>query len=109
LLGIFKDLKSSDVWETLQEFWKLYQKKHYARVDDQDDDLWAPKEECAASDKDDWQIDMPDRDKIDDIEKASVDDDSPRPKTRPKLSCPTGIFKEISRYICNVKGLKSNG
>jgi hypothetical protein len=30
LLRIFKELKSSDVWDTLQDHWKLYQKKHYA-------------------------------------------------------------------------------
>jgi hypothetical protein len=35
-----------------------------------------PEEECEASDEDDWQIEMPDGDKIDDIEKACVDDDS---------------------------------
>ncbi len=38
-LGIFKDLKSRNVWETLQEYWKLYQKEHYARSHNQDDDL----------------------------------------------------------------------
>ena len=32
LLMIFKELKSSDVWNTLQYHWNLYQKKHYARV-----------------------------------------------------------------------------
>jgi hypothetical protein len=32
-----------------------------------------------ASDKDDWQIEMPDGDEIDNIEEASVDDDSPPP------------------------------
>jgi hypothetical protein len=31
LLRIFKELKSSDVWNTLQDHWHLYQKKHYAR------------------------------------------------------------------------------
>ncbi len=39
LLGIFKSHMSCDVWETLQEHLKLYQKKHYARDDNQDDDL----------------------------------------------------------------------
>ncbi len=86
MLGIFKDLKSSNVWKTLQEYWKLYQKKHYARGRSQDDDLRTPEEECAASDKDDWQIDMPDGHDIDDIEEASVENDSPCPKTRPRLS-----------------------
>ena len=30
---------------------------------------------------------MPDGDEIDDIEEASVDDDSPRPRNRQMLSC----------------------
>jgi hypothetical protein len=59
LLRIFKDLKSSDVWETLQDHWKLCQKKYYARGDNQDEDSRAPEEECVASDEDDWKIDMP--------------------------------------------------
>ncbi len=93
LVGIFKNLKSSDVWETLQEHWKLYQKKHYARGDNQDDDLRTPEEECAASDKDNWQRDIPDEDEIHEIEEASVDDDSQCPRTRPKFSCGTGIVR----------------
>jgi hypothetical protein len=32
---------------------KLYQKKHYAREDNQAEELMEPKEECEASDKDD--------------------------------------------------------
>ncbi len=35
LLRIFKELKSSDVWNTRQDHWKLYQKKHCARDDNQ--------------------------------------------------------------------------
>ncbi len=46
-----------------------------------------PKEECEASDEDDWQIAMPDEDEIDDVEEASVDDDSPPPRNRQRLSC----------------------
>jgi hypothetical protein len=48
----------------------MYQKKHYARDDNEVEELRAPEEEC------DWQIDMPDGDEIDDIVEASVDDDS---------------------------------
>jgi hypothetical protein len=62
--------------------WKMYQKKHYARDDNQVEELRKPEEECEASDKDDWQIDMPDGVEIDDVEKASVDDDSPPPRNR---------------------------
>ncbi len=43
-----------------------------------------PEEECEASDKDDWQIDMQDGDEIDDVEEASVDDDSPLPRNTDK-------------------------
>ncbi len=86
--------------------------KHYARGHNQDDDLRTPEEECTENDKDDWQIDMPDGDEIDDIEKASVDNGLSHPKshprTRPRLSSWTGIVKEILRYICYVKGLKNN-
>ncbi len=84
---IFKELKSSDVWSTLQDHWKLYQKKHYARDDNLFEEFWEPEEECEASDKDDWQIEMPEWDDIDDIEKASVDKDSPPPKNRQRLIC----------------------
>ena len=79
--------KSSDVWNTLQDHWKLYQKKHYARDDNQVEEFREPEEECEACDKDDWQIEMPDGDEIDDIEEASVDEDSPPPKNRQRLSC----------------------
>jgi hypothetical protein len=87
LLWIFKELKSSDVWNTLQDHCKLYQKKHYARDDDQVEKLREPEEECEASDKDDWHLKMPDGDEIDDIEKACVDDESPPPRNRQRLSC----------------------
>ncbi len=87
MLRIFKELKSSDVWNTLQDHWKLYQKKHYAEDDNQVEEFREPEEECEASDKDDWQIDMLDGDEIDDIEKACVDDDSPPPRNRQRLSC----------------------
>jgi hypothetical protein len=70
LLRIFKELKSSDVCNTLQDLWNLYQKKHYARYNNQVEELREPEDECEASDNDDWQIDMPGGDDIDDIEEA---------------------------------------
>jgi hypothetical protein len=60
----------------------LYQ--NYARDDNQVEELMEPEEECEASDKDDWQIDMQDGDEIDDVEEASVDDDSPLPRNTDK-------------------------
>jgi hypothetical protein len=65
----------------------LYQKNHYARDDNQVEESREPEEECEASDKDDWQIEMPDGDEIDDIKEACVDDDSPPPSYRQKFSC----------------------
>ncbi len=44
-------------------------------------------EEYEASDKDDWQIEMPNGDEIDDIQEASVDEDSPPLKNRQRLCC----------------------
>ncbi len=44
-------------------------------------------EECEASNKDDWQTNIPDGDEIDDVEEASIDDDSPPPRNRQRLSC----------------------
>ncbi len=87
LLRIFKKLKSNDVWNTLQRHWKLYQKNYYARDENQVEELREPEEKCEASDKDDWEIDIPDGDEIDDLEEASVDDDSPHPRNRQRLSC----------------------
>ncbi len=44
LLRIFKELNSSDVWNTLQDHWKLYQQKHYTRDDNQVEELGEPEE-----------------------------------------------------------------
>ncbi len=87
LLMIFKELKPSNVWNTLQDHWRLFQKKHYGRDDNQVEEFREPEEEDEASDKDDWQIEMPDGDEIDDIEEACVDEDSPPPKNRQRISC----------------------
>jgi hypothetical protein len=57
LPSIFKDLKSSDVWKTLHH-WKLYQKKHYDKGDNQDEKSKAQNEECDKSNKDNWKIDV---------------------------------------------------
>jgi hypothetical protein len=57
LLGIFRNLKSSDVWKTLQDHWKMYQRIHYNKSDtSQDDNLRRPEEECEVSDEEDWRI-----------------------------------------------------
>ncbi len=65
----------------------MYQKKHYARDDNQVEEFREPEEEFEASDKDDWQIAMPDGDEIDDTEEACVDEDFTLPKNRQRLSC----------------------
>ncbi len=66
---------------------EIVSKETYARDDNQVEEFREPEEECEASDQDDWQIEMPDGDEIDDIEEACVDEDSPSPKNRQWLSC----------------------
>ncbi len=65
----------------------MYQKIHNARDDNQVEESREPEEEDEASDKDDWQIEMPEGYEIDDIEEACVDEHSPPPKNRQRLSC----------------------
>jgi hypothetical protein len=77
---------------------EIVSKKHYARDDSQVEQLMEPEEECEASDEDDWQIGMSDGYAIDDVEEASVDDDSPPPRNRQRLSCLRGVSM---RRRCN--------
>ncbi len=54
----------------------MYQKKYWNKVDEQDENLSAQKEECEESDEDDWKIDIIDGDGNDNIpEEAASDDD----------------------------------
>ena len=53
-----QETQVSDVWKTLQDHWKLYQKKYWNKVDDQDENLSAQEEECEESDEDGWKIDI---------------------------------------------------
>jgi hypothetical protein len=67
--GVFLNLKSSDVWKTLQDHWKIYQKKHYNKGDiSQDDDSRRHEEECEESNKEDWRMIMEDEEECDGIE-----------------------------------------
>jgi hypothetical protein len=87
LLVTFRKLKSSDVWKTLQNHWKLYQNKYWNKVDDQAENLSAQGEECEESNEDDWKIDINDGDGNDDIpeETASDDDEEGRPRNRLRI------------------------
>ena len=52
MLGIFKTLKSSAVWNTLQDYWKMYQKKQCNKGNDiQDDGEGGHDKECDKSNK----------------------------------------------------------
>jgi hypothetical protein len=62
---------------------EIVSKDTFARDDNQVEELREPDK----SDKDDWQIEMPDGDEMDDIEEAYVDDDSPPTRNRQRLSC----------------------
>jgi hypothetical protein len=77
LLRIFKELKSRDVWNTLQDHWNSYQKKHYAREENLRKNVRQVTKMTGKQDEDE----------IDDVEEASVDDDSPPLRNRQRLSC----------------------
>jgi hypothetical protein len=85
LLDTFKKLKSSDVWWTLQDHWKLYQKKYWNKVDDQDENLSALEEECEESDEDDWKIDINVGDGNDNIPEETASDDDEEGRSRNRL------------------------
>ena len=87
LLGIFRNLKSSDVWKTLQDHWKMYQREHYNKSDSsKDDDLRRPEEECEQSDEEDWRITVEDEEQCDDNEVSLSDDDGEPQSKRQRIS-----------------------
>ena len=87
LLGIFRNLKSSDVWKTLQDHWKMYQREHYNKSDSsQDDNLRRPEEECEQSDEEDWRITVEDEEQCDDNEVSLSDDDGEPQSKRQRIS-----------------------
>jgi hypothetical protein len=87
LLGIFRNLKSSDVWKTLQDHWKIYQTKYYNKSDtSQDDNLRRPEEECEESDEEDWRITVEDEEQCDEIEVSLSDNDREPPTKRQRIS-----------------------
>ncbi len=86
MLDTFKKLKSSYVWKTLEDHWKLYQMKNWNKVDDQDENLFAQEEGCKESNEDDWKIDIDDGDENDDIpEETASDDDEEEGRPRNRL------------------------
>ena len=87
---IAQDLQGTQVKWMYEIHFKINEhciKRNIMADDNQDEELREAEEECEASDEDDWQIDMPDRDEIDDVEEASVDDDSLPPRNRQRLRC----------------------
>ena len=87
LLGIFKNLKSSDAWNTLQDYWKMYQKKHYNKGNDvQDDEGGGHDKECDESDEEDWRIDVEDNVECDGIDDTLSDNDDEPLRNRQRVS-----------------------
>ncbi len=85
-------LKSSDVWKTLQDHWKLYQKKHYNKGDtSQDDDPRRHEEECEESDGEDWRMILEDEEECDGIE-DTLSDNGREPRTN-RQDCIIGAFQ----------------
>ena len=87
LLGNFKILKNSNVWNTLQNYWKLYQKKQYNKGNDnRDDDIGGPDEECDESDEEDWRMEVEDNGECDGINDILSDDEDEPPRNRQRIT-----------------------
>ncbi len=63
----------------------MYQKKHWNKVDDQDENLFVQEEECEESIEDDWKIDIDDGDGNDDISEKTASDDDEEGRSRNRL------------------------
>jgi len=87
LLGIFKNLKSSDVWNTLQDYWKMYQKKQYNKENDiQDDEEGGSDKECDERDEEDWRIDAKDNVECDGIDDTLSDNEDEPLRNRQRIT-----------------------
>ena len=88
MLGIFKNLKSSDVWNTLQYYWKMYQTKQYNKENDiQDDEEGVHDKGCdESSDEEDWRIDVEDNVECDEIDDALSDNNEEPLRNRQRVS-----------------------
>jgi hypothetical protein len=87
LLGIFKNLKLSAVWNTLQDYWKMYQKKQYNKGNDiQDDEEGGHDKECDKSDKEDWRIDVEDNVECDGIDDTLSDNENEPQRNRQRMT-----------------------
>ena len=87
LLGNFKNLKNCDVWNTLQDYWKLYQKKQYNKGNDnQDDDNGGHDEECDESDEEDWRMEVEDNVECDGIDDILSDNEGEPQQNRQRMT-----------------------
>ena len=87
MLGIFKHLKWSDVWNTLQDYWKMYQKKQYNKGNDiQDDEKGGREKECDKSNDEDWRIDIEDNVECDGIDDTLSDNKDEPLRNRQRMA-----------------------
>ena len=97
---IFKNLKSSDVQKTLQDHWKMYQKKKYNKGDDnQDDDLGGHDEENDKSDKEDWRMEIEDNVECDEINDILSDNEDEPQRRRQRQTLQGGIQSFTSGIV----------
>ena len=87
LLGNFKNLKNCDVWNTLQDYWKLYEKKQYNKGNDnQDDDNGGHDKECDESDEEDWRMEVEDNVECDGIDDILSDNEGEPQRNRQRMT-----------------------
>jgi len=77
----------SAVWNTLQDYWKIYQKKQYNKWKDiQDDEEGGHDKECGESDEEDWRIDVEDNVECDGIDDTLSDNEDKPQRNRQRMT-----------------------
>jgi hypothetical protein len=72
---------------TLQDYWKLYQKKQYNKGNDtKDDDIGGHAKECDESDKEDWRMEVEDNVECDGIDDILSDNEDKPQRNRQRMT-----------------------
>ena len=99
-LGILKTFKSSDVWNTLQDYWKMYQKKQYNKWKDiQDDEEGGHDKECNESDGEDMRIEVEDNVECDGIDDTFSDNEDEPQRNRQRWTLQGEILRMTSEIV----------
>ena len=75
------------MWNTLQDYWKMYQKKQYNKWNDiQDDEEGGHDKECDKCDEEDWRIEVEDNVECDGIDDTLSDNEDEPQRNRQRMT-----------------------